>query len=307
VPAPATPALRRKLAPGDVMIAVVTGSIFVGALLVRSRLVFAIVVVAAIFVPMERVFALRSQRVFRTGWRTDLVHFVVNNLLTTGLLVVVVVTLGASLRAAVLGSLRSAVANQGLGLQFTEAFLIAELCGYWAHRATHAVPILWRFHRVHHSIQEMDWLAAGRLHPIDQAFTRSCIVLPLVALGFTKATFGAFLVFLTFQALFIHANVRFRLGPLRWLISTPEFHHWHHSADPAAYNSNFAGEFPVLDLLFGTLHLPSGTRPEKYGIEETAPNGYLAQLIWPMRRSVASSGPSALGREALRPFQSASD
>ncbi|HVA08215.1 MAG TPA: sterol desaturase family protein, partial [Acidimicrobiales bacterium] len=182
---PASPALRRKLTLGDVTIAVVTGAIFVGSLAVRSRLVFAIVVVAAIFVPMERIFALRSQRVFRARWRTDLVHFVVNNLLTTGLLIVAVVTIGTSLRAAVPGSLRGGVASQSLWLQFTEAFLIAELCGYWAHRATHTVPILWRFHRVHHSIGEMDWLAAGRLHPVDQAFTRSCIVLPLVALGFT--------------------------------------------------------------------------------------------------------------------------
>jgi sterol desaturase/sphingolipid hydroxylase (fatty acid hydroxylase superfamily) len=279
----------------DVVVAMVTGAIFVGALAVRSRLVFAILILAAIFVPLERVFALRSQRVFRARWRTDLVHFVVNNVLTTGLLVVMVVILGGAFRAAVPGSFRAAINGQSFGLQLIEAFLIAEVCGYWAHRATHAVPVLWRFHRVHHSIEEMDWLAAGRLHPVDQAFTRSCIVLPLVALGFTKATFGAFLVFLTFQALFIHANVRFKLGPLRWLISSPEFHHWHHSGDPAAYNSNFAGEFPVLDLLFGTLHLPAGERPESYGIEESAPTGYLAQLTWPLRRPVpfASQSPVA--------------
>jgi sterol desaturase/sphingolipid hydroxylase (fatty acid hydroxylase superfamily) len=282
-----------KLALSDVMIAATTGAMFVGALAVHSRLVFGVLVVAAIFIPMERIFALRQQRVFRARWRTDLVHFVVNNLLTTALLVVTVIGIGTALRAAVPGSLRSAVAGQSLGLQFIEAFLLAELCGYWAHRATHTVPVLWRFHRVHHSIEEMDWLAAGRLHPIDQAFTRSCIVLPLVALGFTRATFGAFLVLVTFQALFIHANVRFRFGPLRWLISTPEFHHWHHSGDPAAYNSNFAGELPVLDLLFGTLHLPTGKRPDSYGIAESAPAGYLAQLMWPLRSpSAAATAPS---------------
>jgi sterol desaturase/sphingolipid hydroxylase (fatty acid hydroxylase superfamily) len=197
---------------------------------------------------------------------------------------------GATLRAAVPGPVRTAVGAQSLGLQFIEAFMLAEMCGYWAHRAAHSVPFLWRFHRVHHSIEEMDWLAAGRLHPVDQAFTRSCIVLPLVALGFSRATFGAFLLLLTFQALFIHANVRFRFGPLRWVIATPEFHHWHHSGDPAAYNSNFAGEFPVLDLLFGTLHLPAGSMPDSYGIEEPAPRGYLAQLMWPMRRGSSRSG-----------------
>ncbi len=160
------------------------------------------------------------------------------------------------------------------------------------------MPVLWRFHRVHHSIEEMDWLAAGRVHPVDQAFTRSCIVLPLVALGFTRATLGAFLVFVTLQALFIHANVRFRFGPLRWLIATPEFHHWHHCDDPAAYNSNFAGEFPLLDLVFGTLHLPAGERPAGYGIAERAPDGYLAQLVWPMGRSGAGGGPDGIPEAA---------
>jgi len=267
------------------VVAAATGLMFVGALAARSALVFGVLVLAAIFIPMERVFALRPQRVLRTGWRTDLVHFVVNNFLTTVLLVAVVVTVGAGLRAAVPGALQTAIGGQGLGLQLAEAFLLAEVCGYWGHRASHTVPVLWRFHRVHHSIEEMDWLASGRVHPIDQAFTRSCVVLPIVALGFARAAFGAFLVLMTVQAIFIHSNVRFRFGPLRWLIATPEFHHWHHSGDPTAYNSNFAGEFPVLDLVFGTLHLPAGRMPDRYGIDEPAPRGYLAQLAWPLVRA----------------------
>ncbi|MGH3576457.1 MAG: sterol desaturase family protein [Mycobacterium sp.] len=285
-----TSAPVRKVTFADLLVAAATSLIFIGALAVHSGLVFGVLVLAAIFIPMERVFALRPQRVLRTGWRTDLVHFVVNNLLTTVLLVAVVVTLGAGLRAAVPGALRAAVGNQALDLQLVEAFLLAEVCFYWAHRAAHTVPVLWRFHRVHHSIEEMDWLAAGRVHPVDQAFTRACVVLPIVALGFARAAFGAFLVLMTVQALFVHANVRFRFGPLRWLIATPEFHHWHHSGDPATYNSNFAGEFPVLDLLFGTLHLPAGRMPDRYGIEESAPVGYLAQLAWPLARARRASG-----------------
>jgi sterol desaturase/sphingolipid hydroxylase (fatty acid hydroxylase superfamily) len=129
----------------------------------------------------------------------------------------------------------------------------------------------------------MDWLASGRLHPIDQVFTRSCVVLPLFCLGFSRATFGAFLAVTTLQAIFIHANVRFRFGPLRWIIATPEFHHWHHANDPGAYNTNFAGECPLVDLLFGTLHLPKGRMPERYGIDDPVPDGYLHQLAWPFR------------------------
>ncbi len=255
------------------------------ALAVRSQLAVGLLALAVIFVPMERVFALNAQPTFRKGWRTDVVHFVVNNLLTTVLLVVAVVTVGMALAAAVPGSVRTGIAHQPLPLQAAEAFLLAELSGYWGRRATHTVPLLWRFHRVHHSIQELDWLAAGRLHPVDQAFIRSCAVLPIVGLGFTRGALGAFVVFTTVQAIFVHANVRFRFGPLRWVITSPEFHHWHHSADPAAYSSNFAGEFPWIDLIFGTLHLPAGSTPTSYGIAESPPKGYLAQLAWPFRPS----------------------
>jgi sterol desaturase/sphingolipid hydroxylase (fatty acid hydroxylase superfamily) len=136
----ATLAPRRKIAIGDVMISAATGAIFLSALAVRSRLIFGLLVLAVVFVPMERIFALRQQRVLRAGWRTDLVHLVVNNLLSTVLLVVAVVSVGATLRAAVPGPVRTAVGAQSLGLQFIEAFLLAEICGYWAHRATHSVP-----------------------------------------------------------------------------------------------------------------------------------------------------------------------
>jgi sterol desaturase/sphingolipid hydroxylase (fatty acid hydroxylase superfamily) len=274
-----------RFTKSGVAVGIATGMVFVGALVVRSQLAVGLVVLAAIFVPMERVFALNTQPIFRKGWRTDAVHFVVNNLLTTLLLIVAVVTAGTVLTAAVPGSLRAAVAHQPIPLQVGEAFLLAEVFGYWGHRAAHTVPWLWKFHRVHHSIREMDWLAAGRLHPVDQAFIRSCAVLPIVALGFARGALGAFVAFTTLQAIFVHANVRFRFGPLRWLVSTPEFHHWHHSADPAVYNRNFAGEFPWIDLLFGTLHLPSGTKPATYGIAEDPPNGYLSQLAWPFQPS----------------------
>ena len=281
---------RQGITAGGVLLGAATLALFLGALAVRRGIVFGLVVVAAVFVPLEKVFALRPQKVLREGWATDVVHFVVNNLLTTVGVVAAVVAAGTGLRAAVGPGLRASIARQPAGLQFGAAFLIAELGGYWGHRATHAVPFLWRFHKVHHSIREMDWLAAARLHPIDQAFTRSCAVLPLYALGFTRATFGAFLVVATFQAIFIHANVRLTFGPLRWLIATPEFHHWHHADASEAYNSNFAGEFPWIDWLFGTLRLPPHQMPARYGIDDAVPSGYLRQLAWPFRTAPATAG-----------------
>ena len=213
------PTTRR---PGaGILLGVVTVVLFLGALAIRSNLVFGFVLLALIFVPMERIWSLHRQKVLRTGWRTDLVHFAVNNLLTTVGLVAVVVLVGGILHAVVPEAVRGGITAQPFWLQTVEAFALAEVLQYWAHRASHTVPVLWRFHKLHHSITELDWVAAARLHPVDQAFARSCIVIPLFVLGFTRGTFGALLIVFTLQALFIHANVRFTFGPLRYVLATP--------------------------------------------------------------------------------------
>jgi sterol desaturase/sphingolipid hydroxylase (fatty acid hydroxylase superfamily) len=258
----------------------VTLALLLAALAVRSRIVFGMVVLVTIFVPMEKLFALHPRKARRDRWRTDAVHLVVNNMLITAGLVVAVVLAVIAVPWAVNPSLRAAVAGQPALLQFLEAVLITDIAQYWAHRANHQVPFLWRFHKVHHSIEEMDWLAAGRLHPLDSVFTRTAAILPLYVLGFTRGTFGAYLVLTTFQAIFIHANVRFRFGPLRWITATPQFHHWHHADEPAAANKNFAGNLPILDVVFGTWYLPHHM-PSAYGMGEPAPRTYLGQLAWP--------------------------
>ncbi len=157
----------------------------ISALSLRSRLLVGIAVLAALFVLLERALPLHPRKVLRPGWRTDLVHLVANNLLSTMLLLVALITVGVGLRLMVPHHWQLTVAGQPHSLQFAEAFLLASVFGYWAHRASHRVPWLWRFHRVHHSSERLDWLAAARLHPVDQAFQRSCIVLPLFALGFS--------------------------------------------------------------------------------------------------------------------------
>ena len=92
-------------------------------------------------------------------------------------------------------------------------------------------------------------------------------------------------MFVSLQATFIHANVRFEFGPLRWLLATPQFHHWHHGAEREAVDKNFAVHLPVLDWLFGTFHLPKDRWPESYGLAhgKPIPEGYLKQLVHPFR------------------------
>jgi len=178
-----------------------------------------------------------------------------------------------------LGALRRGVAALPLALQVPLAVLVADLAGYAAHRAFHASPFLWRFHAVHHSSEAMDWLAGSRLHLVDAVAT-----LPLFALGFERAALAAYLVFVSAQATWIHANLRGAPGWLEPLLATPRFHHSHHAADPEARDRNFAVHLPFIDRLFGTHHLPSGRWPARYSVDgEPVPVGWLAQLVWPLR------------------------
>jgi sterol desaturase/sphingolipid hydroxylase (fatty acid hydroxylase superfamily) len=270
------------------VLASLTAVVVLAALSVRSNILFGLAILAVIFIPLERLFALHPRRVLRPGWRTDVVHYLVNGAALKIGLVVSVIVVGSVLRALVPAPLRLGIAASPTWVQIVAGFAITTVGGYAGHRAAHEVPLLWRFHRVHHSIRDLDWLAANHLHPLDETFARSAAVLPLYALGFGRISLGAFVILITVQAIFIHANVRMNFGPVRWLIATPQFHHWHHAREPRAYNTNYAGEFPVLDALFGTLYLPADRWPAQYGIDESEPAGYLRQLAWPLRTRCAA-------------------
>jgi lathosterol oxidase len=247
-----------------------------------------LLVLALIFVPIERAFALaRAQRILRFGWKTDLAHFFVSHLLVQVLALLTIAPAGLLFGGIVSPRLQAWVAGQPVWLQFAAAVVIADLFQYGVHRLFHAVPWLWRFHAIHHSSPEMDWLAGSRLHLLDVVVTRAITFVPLFVLGFAPAALTAYLVFVSFQAVALHANLRFRFPGLRWIFATPAFHHWHHALEPV--DKNFAIHLPVIDRVFGTAWEPGGF-PERYGIGgEPVPEGWGRQLIWPLRRPQSQS------------------
>lgn len=240
---------------------------------------------SVIFVPLERLFAHRpDQGVFRKGWRTDLTYFCVSSL------IVQVTTLLTLKPAMVLfdwaawPALQARVAALPFVVQLLAILLVSDLVQYWIHRMFHTLPWLWRFHSIHHSAEAMDWLAGSRLHLVDAAVTRALAFVPVYILGFSDGPIFAYVALVSLQATFIHANVRWDFGALSWVFATPRFHHWHHGAEREAIDRNFAVHLPVIDVLFGTAHLPAGRWPKSYGLaNEVIPDGYLTQLIEPFR------------------------
>jgi sterol desaturase/sphingolipid hydroxylase (fatty acid hydroxylase superfamily) len=251
------------------------------ALVLRGGAAIGIALLFVVFVPLEKLFALRKQRVFRTGLLTDLTHILVNSAVTAVAVVALVVVAAIPVfwirRFHLVGALPTEAA---VGL----AVALVAVGNYWGHRLTHQVPFLWRFHSVHHSIEQMDWVASGRLHPLDQAFTQAFTVFPLFLLGYGTGVFGGVAVFVTLLALFQHANVRLRFPGVRWVINTPEWHHWHHAIDDDARDKNFG--LPVVDKLFGTAYLPKDRRPVGFGTRSPVPaDGYLRHLAYPFTRA----------------------
>ncbi len=145
------------------------------------------ILLAVVFVPAERLFALRrGQRILRRGWSNDLVYVLANRgPLLVGLMATTVIA-GEVAHRFVPVWLQTAVAGQWLVAQVAEAVVLADLGFYFAHRMFHSIPLLWRFHAIHHSIEELDWLAAVRIHPVDQAMTKMISMLPLYALGIRR-------------------------------------------------------------------------------------------------------------------------
>ncbi|WP_082493540.1 sterol desaturase family protein [Massilia sp. Leaf139] len=240
-----------------------------------------------VFVILEKLFPLyKNQPVFRKEWQTDLIHFGVNHLLV-GLMLLIVNFFIHRAQIIVIGEegLQQFISSIGFLPQLLLCLLVADLAEYAVHRAYHEVPWLWKVHSVHHSVNTLDWLAGSRLHMLEIIVTRIGVLTPLFLLGFDKSVVDMYIVIVGFQAVFNHANVHIPWGPLKYLIVTPDFHHWHHSSEKVAINKNYAAHFAFIDYLFGTAVKTDQRFPKTYGVVGSKiPDGYLKQQAYPFEK-----------------------
>jgi len=133
--------------------------------------------------------------------------------------------------------------------------ILLDLAIYLQHVLFHAVPALWRLHRMHHADLEFDVTTGVRFHPIEILLSMAIKLVVVAALGTPAVAVLLFEVLLNATSLFNHGNVWLppRLDRvLRWFVVTPEMHRVHHSIVPRETNSNFGFNLPWWDRLFGT-------------------------------------------------------
>ncbi len=173
-----------------------------------------------------------------------------------------------------------------LAVQAIGVLLISDLLQYWLHRLLHRAP-LWRFHAIHHSPRELDWLSSSRFHPVNYYLS---FTLPAVLFALIGVPAQTFLILAGFNAAFsylVHANLNWTFGPARYLVASPVFHRWHHTSEAEGLNRNFAPTFPFIDLVFGTFFMPP-RMPARFGIEDPVPVSFTGQMLYPFRRRTMS-------------------
>lgn len=176
------------------------------------------------------------------------------------------------------------LATLPLWFQAVLFLVVSDFMLYWTHRMFHGGEF-WKYHAIHHSSEELDWISAARFHPVNLFLGTVAVDVILLVAGISPNVMLWVGPFTIFHSAFVHANLNWTLGPFKYVLATPVFHRWHHTSLEEGGNTNFAGTFPIWDILFGTFRMPEGVLPESYGTDdEKIPEGIGQQLAYPFQR-----------------------
>ena len=176
-------------------------------------------------------------------------------------------------------------------VEFLLYLFVRDILIYVRHRIFHTRKV-WAFHSIHHSSEEVNWLSAARFHPAESSIEsagETLLFLVAASLGMDFTVLSVASTVIGFYNLFVHANVNWTFGPLRYLLVSPVFHRWHHSDAPAAHDKNFAAMFSCLDLMLGTYYMPKNALPDTLGLspeeKKLHPRTMWRQLVYPFKKN----------------------
>ncbi len=186
------------------------------------------------------------------------------------------------------------LANQPLWLQFLGFFLLKDFLDWCVHNLLHRVPWLWEFHKVHHSIEELDWIGNFRFHWMEVVVYQSLTYLPLTLLGVDGGVILWIALVNTLIGHLNHSNLDITWGPLRYVLNSSRMHVWHHDWDlPAGHPKgvNFGIALSAWDWMFGTAWWPTpaeapSQQPRRLGFPglEGFPRSLPGRLLYPLSR-----------------------
>ena len=172
--------------------------------------------------------------------------------------------------------------------QLLTLFLVRDFVQWNTHVILHKVPFLWRFHQVHHSVEQMGFAAHLRYHFMETFVYRTMEYLPLAMIVFGIQDFIVVHLFALTIGHLNHANIYLPLGPLKYLLNSPQMHIWHHAKELPKGTSgvNYGITLSIWDYLFGTVWMPHDGRDIELGFEgvEKYPHGFFEQVVEPFKK-----------------------
>ncbi|CDF80701.1 fatty acid hydroxylase [Formosa agariphila KMM 3901] len=166
-------------------------------------------------------------------------------------------------------------------------FIVSDFVQWNTHRLLHRIPILWDFHKVHHSVKEMGFAAHLRYHWMEPVLYKSLLYIPIAIIGGFDAQDVAFVHFFSIAIGHLnHANLGWNYGPLKYILNNPEMHIWHHAKElppHSIYGSNYGITLSLWDYLFKTDYIPHNGRDIELGFhdDDKFPKDFISQELYP--------------------------
>lgn len=193
-------------------------------------------------------------------------------------------------------------------MQVLVLFIVVDFMEWLAHFLMHRIDFLWAFHKIHHAQEEIGVASSRHFHIGEYFIFKPMAYLPFIFLGYSAthyATYTSFLI--VFLAFFTHANAKIPLGPLNYIINSPNTHIWHHAKNiPLKYGVNFASVLNIWDVIFGFYYLPTPkeSQPELglFDIKDV-PKSFLGQFIYPFTYLFSAKSKTNDFAEVSRAYQ----
>lgn len=262
--------------------------------------VFWLLVISALCLILERLWPWRDrQRMLRRQFAQDLFWLFFNGHYAGLLLAHVSAYLFAwAVPAIDAAKSLNLLAAQPAWLQFAAFFLLKDGLEWGIHLALHRVPWLWELHKLHHSIEELDWIGNFRFHWMEIVIYQGVTYLPLVVLGVDSTIILMIAVVATLIGHLNHSNLNISWGPARYLLNSPRMHVWHHDREWPAdrpWGVNFGICLSAWDWIFGTAWWPDrrqapDQQPRRLGFQgmERFPRDLVRRFLYPLSRAWAA-------------------
>jgi sterol desaturase/sphingolipid hydroxylase (fatty acid hydroxylase superfamily) len=238
----------------------------------------------ALFGPLHWLLRAGEQPFWRSDFKTDLAYWFLPPFICGYVAFIVrAYIVGYTHLDRTISDTTRSLAEAPILVQCVLILVITDLIQYWMHRLFHRNP-LWRFHCIHHAPVQVDWFTGVRFHPINTILYTTLVNLLVGFLAFSPTAFFSLVPFNILFSLLVHANLNWTFGPFRYVLASPVFHRWHHTYPDEGGNKNFAPNFPILDVIFGTFHMPKGRLPSVFGTPyDHVPTRLMGQLWYPFR------------------------